>query len=115
MQIHKDLITKIQKKKTVIAVIGLGYVGLPLASLIGRKGFKTYGIDIDKNKINLLKKSSSYIRHIENKNLKKIINKKFFPINNHSIIRKVDIIILCLPTPVNKNKSPDLSYIKNNT
>ena len=101
-------------KKYKIAVIGLGYVGLPLAlSFSGKKNSLVFGFDIDKNKTTKLQKGHSYIKHISNSKIRKRINKNFFVYNSFEKIKEVDFIALCLPTPISANKTPDLSYIKN--
>ena len=105
-----DLLKKINKKRCLIGIIGLGYVGLPLVNIFCQNKFKVLGFDIDKNKIKILKSKKSYIRHIPNKKIKQN-SKYFFPTNNFSKIKKVNIIILCLPTPIKKNKKPNLSFI----
>ncbi len=102
---------KIKKKKAIIAVVGLGYVGMPLLAQFYKKGFNTIGIDIDEKKISNLKKNeirSFYFKNLFKKN--KIKNLLFT--SNFSNAEKADVIILCLPTPLKKNKSPDVSHIK---
>lgn len=111
MNYRKFLLDKINKKKAIIGIIGLGYVGLPLANLFSKKNFSVIGFDKDKSKIINLNKGSSYINHIKNTDIKKS-KKNFTPTSDFSKINKVDVIILCLPTPVNKNKTPNLSSIK---
>ena len=107
----KNLIKKIKLKKAKIGIIGLGYVGLPLACVFAKKKFDVTGFDIDKNKIAYLKKSRSYIKHIKNAELLKI--KNYFKVQNSFLkIKDLDIIILCLPTPLSKSKKPDLSFIQ---
>jgi UDP-N-acetyl-D-glucosamine dehydrogenase len=105
-----NLYKKIQKKEAVIAVVGLGYVGQPLISQFSSKDFNCLGIDIDKKKINNLKKKSLTSRHINKlKNIQK--GKKIVYTSDFSKVKNADIIILCLPTPLKKNKSPDMSFI----
>ena len=112
MNFYSSLKNKINKKSAKIGIIGLGYVGLPLALQFSKKKFKVIGFDIDLNKINLLKNNQSYINHIKSEQLKK--NKKnLIYSNNFKLINKVDIIFLCLPTPLSKKLNPDLSFIKN--
>jgi UDP-N-acetyl-D-glucosamine dehydrogenase len=106
----KQIIQSIKKRNSIIGIIGLGYVGLPLCNIFLKNKFTVYGFDIDKKKINLLKKKKIYIPNIESK-FKNFINKKFFVFNNFNAIKKVDVIIICVPTPVNKNNTPDLSPI----
>jgi UDP-N-acetyl-D-glucosamine dehydrogenase len=106
----KQIIQSIKKRNSIIGIIGLGYVGLPLCNIFLKNKFTVYGFDIDKKKINLLKKKKIYIPNIESK-FNNFINKKFFVFNNFNAIKKVDVIIICVPTPVNKNNTPDLSPI----
>ncbi len=101
---------KIKKKKALIGVFGLGYIGLPRCIQFARKGFKVIGFDIDLKKIKLLKSKKSYLTTIKDKQLN-LINKNLNVTNNFSYAKKLDIIIFCLPTPLKKNR-PDLSYIK---
>ncbi len=102
---------KIVSKKAKIAVIGLGYVGLPIFLTFLKKGFYVVGIDNDKRKINLLKNYKSYIKHIKiNKILK--TKKNYALSTNISNVKKCDIIIICLPTPIKKNFSPEMKYLK---
>ena len=101
---------KIKKKNFSIGIVGLGYVGLPLLMGFADKGLRVIGFDIDKTKIEMLKKGRSYINHIK---LKKIhTNKKIEFTNSFKKIYYVDFIILCIPTPLTKKNLPDLSYIK---
>lgn len=106
-----DQIRKIKNNKSVISIIGLGYVGLPLAHAFSKKGFKVFGIDKDKFKIKCLNSHRSYIERITNLQLKQISN-NFIPTTSYRKIIESDIIIYCLPTPLKKNKSPDMSYIR---
>ena len=102
---------KILNKQAVVGVVGLGYVGLPLAMLISNKGFKTYGFDIDENKIELLKKKKSYISHIPEEKIKEA--KNLIPTSDFSLLKKCDVIIICVPTPTTETNEPDLSAVIN--
>ena len=105
-----QLLEKIKKKTATVAVIGMGYVGLPLAEAIARKGYRLIGYDIDKKKISNLKKKNIFL----GVNLKKLNRiKNFVPTNSLKLLKLADIILICLPTPLKKNKSPDLSHINN--
>ena len=96
-----------------IGVIGLGYVGLPLALSFGKvKNFLVYGFDNDKFKVKSIKQGKSYISHISSSHIKTFIKKNKVS-DNFSHISELDIIFLCLPTPLKKGNKPDLSYIKN--
>ena len=112
MKFYSSLQNKINKKTAKIAVIGLGYVGLPLALQFVKRKFTVIGYDIDLKKIKLLNNNKSYIKHIKSE----IIKKSKIRINYTDKISKLnyaDIIILCLPTPLKENYNPDLSHIKN--
>jgi UDP-N-acetyl-D-glucosamine dehydrogenase len=105
-----DLIKKIESLESRIGVIGLGYVGLPLVIEFCKEGFDVVGFDIDKSKIDSLKDGKSYIKHID---ASELTNGKgeFVPTTDFSLISDVDCIIICVPTPLNKYREPDLSYV----
>jgi UDP-N-acetyl-D-glucosamine dehydrogenase len=107
----KKIITKIKTKKVKVGIIGMGYVGLPLARSFVAKNISTYGFDIDTKKIKKLTQGVSYINYFDHKEIKKMIKKKFTPTSDFTLIKEMDLIILCLPTPIKKNKSPDMFYI----
>jgi len=103
---------KINNRNAKIGVIGLGYVGLPLAMEFVHAGFKVIGIDIDKNKIDSINNSVNYINDVDSKALKKAVkNKSFVVTNKFSIVKDLDSISICVPTPLNKQKNPDISFI----
>ncbi len=101
------------KKKFKVAIIGLGYVGLPLYCLCKKKNIDVYGFDLSKKIINNLKKNNSHISDISNDELKKYEFKKLFNMSEIKNISDRNVIIFCLPTPILKNKNPDMTYIKN--
>ena len=106
------LLKKLNDKEATIGIIGLGYVGLPLSLTYAEKGFKVIGIDIDQSKINKLKNYKSYICHIDTKRIEGSLKSgKFYPTNNFSYVNKLDAIILCVPTPLNKYREPELKFI----
>lgn len=109
----KQLNDKIKNKSAKIAIIGLGYVGLELATTIAKSQFQVYGFDKNKDKINLIKKNKSPINTISSKKIK-LLNKKFIlNLGNIKQIYNCDVIIIALPTPLTKNDKPDISYLKN--
>lgn len=111
---HNLLLKKIQNKSAVVGIIGLGYVGLPLALEYALKGFKTIGFDIDVRKIPILNAGKSYIKHIKEDKIKKTVNShKFFATADFSRLPEADIIIICVPTPLNEHREPDMTYIEN--
>ena len=107
------LFRKIKNKSVKIGIIGIGYVGLPLAISLSEKKYKNV-IGIDKNKeiIKKIKKNQSHISHIENKKIIKLNKNNFFITDNFSIVKSLDVIIVCLPTPLKSDLSPDMSYIR---
>ena len=101
-----------ENKSAKIGVIGLGYVGLPLIMTFIEKNFQVFGFDVDETKINALINGESYIKHIASRNIiKYIVNEQFKPTSDFSKISLVDAVLICVPTPLNKNREPDLSYI----
>ena len=103
---------KIKEKKAHIGIIGLGYVGLPLAIEFCKTGFQVTGLDIDQEKIDLLSQGKSYINHIPDENINHLIQgNKFKGSTDHSSVGQLDCILICVPTPLNKNREPDMSYV----
>ncbi len=97
---------------TRIAVVGLGYVGLPLSFQFARSGITVLGLDIDTTKVDALNQGRSYIKHISPESVAEIIRSGTFSASSDfSRIREVSAIIICVPTPLNKNREPDISYI----
>jgi UDP-N-acetyl-D-glucosamine dehydrogenase len=95
-----------------IAIIGMGYVGLPLALRFAESGCRVMGIDIDGQKIEALAKGESYIKHIASKQIAAQTRAgSFVPLVDFGRVNEADAIIICVPTPLNKNREPDISYI----
>ena len=108
----KKIIEKIKKRKNKIGIIGLGYVGLPLAIRFSEEKFNVTGFDIDKEKVGILNTRKSFIKHIPNKKIANIVQMGFNATNDFSIINNIDNIIICVPTPLGVHNEPDLSYIQ---
>ena len=107
------LAEKIAQKKALIGVIGLGYVGLPLIRAFVRAGFKTMGFDVDQTKVDKLMAGKSYIKHIDSGAISKLIHDgHFVPTSDMGRLGEPDCIIICVPTPLNESRDPDLSYIE---
>ena len=101
-----------QTPPSTIAIIGLGYVGLPLAIQFANAGLNVIGVDVDPRKIETLEKGESYIGHIEKAQITGLYAKgKFSATNDFSRLTGCDAIILCVPTPLNQYREPDLSYV----
>ena len=99
-------------KPNSVAIVGLGYVGLPLSLQFARSGVTVLGLDIDKTKIDYIHSGRTYIKHIEGSAISEQVNaKKFEASTDFSRAKEVEAIIICVPTPLNKNREPDISYI----
>src|SRR5882672_2017352 len=95
-----------------IAIIGLGYVGLPLCLQFARSGVFVVGLDIDQAKVEAINQGKSYIQHIDGTAIEKLVKEgKLSASADFSAIKKVEAVIICVPTPLNKNREPDISYI----
>lgn len=107
-----ELITKIENKEAKIGVIGLGYVGLPLCLEFCHKEFDVLGFDIDEKKLPLLNSGKSYIKHIPSERIKQVVdNNKFEATSDFSRLPEVDAVIICVPTPLDEHREPDMSYV----
>jgi UDP-N-acetyl-D-glucosamine dehydrogenase len=109
------LLTKIKTKDAIVGVCGLGYVGLPLALTFGEKGFPVIGFDIDQRKIDAITKGESYIKHISGERIGKAVKqekKPFYATLDFRDASKADALIMCVPTPLNANREPDMTYIE---
>lgn len=103
---------KINKKEARIAVIGLGYVGLPLAVAFAQKGFKVLGIDTDAQRVERIRNLTSYIADVSNARIGRIIRRKVFSVStDFNLLSSVDVVIICVPTPLKRKYTPDISYI----
>ncbi|MBN1274279.1 MAG: nucleotide sugar dehydrogenase [Candidatus Aminicenantes bacterium] len=112
----RQLISKINNKTAIIGVIGLGYVGLPLVKTFLEKGFSVKGFDVDKKKVGMLNKGKSYIKDVPEEEFKPFVkNKMFTATTEFPSLGDVDVIIICVPTPLDAHKNPDLSYVLNTT
>src|SRR6266536_689979 len=95
-----------------IAIVGLGYVGLPLSLQFGKSGVEVLGLDVDPAKVDSLNRGRSYIKHIPSEAIKAQLKAgRFAASTEFSGVRKVDAVVICVPTPLNKNREPDISYI----
>ena len=95
-----------------IAIIGLGYVGLPLSLQFARSGVAVIGIDIDPSKIEMLAAGKSYIKHVVEDGIREAVESgKFVPSSDFTQVRKCEAVIICVPTPLTKTREPDLSYV----
>ena len=109
----KILIDKLNSGVAVICVIGLGYVGLPLAIRYAKVGYKVIGLDIDASKRARIESGETYIKHISDKAIQQAVSNGFEVSTDFSQAAKADALILCVPTPLDKYREPDLSFIIN--
>jgi UDP-N-acetyl-D-glucosamine dehydrogenase len=110
---NKILIDKLNNKTAIIGIVGLGYVGLPLALRYLDVGYRVFGIDIDQGKVDYISRGESYIEHIPSNAIACAIKNGFHVTTEFSNIANVDAIIICVPTPLNKYREPDISFIIN--
>ncbi len=111
-----DLSTKIESREAVIGVIGLGYVGLPLAVEYADKGFSTIGIDLNKERVLRLNAGSNYNEDISDEQVKRVIDAgKLSAEDDFNSCGQIDVFYICVPTPVTEHKDPDTSYIRSAT
>jgi len=108
---------KVNTNKFIVGIIGMGYVGLPLALEFAAKGIKVIGFDLDPFKVKTINKDrKSYIKHISSKRIKEQVDKKTLTAtSDFSKLSIPDVVIICVPTPLNVNREPDLSYVMNST
>ncbi len=111
--IQSNLINKLNNKQAVIGIVGLGYVGLPLMLRYADIGFKVLGLDINQKKVDDLNKGISDIEHIPHERIAKAIEQGFVATSDVSRAAECDTLILCVPTPLNKYREPDLSFVIN--
>lgn len=122
-----NIIDKIRSREARVGVIGLGYVGLPLVIEFCKAGFHVTGFDIDDNKVKLLRQGKSYIKHIESTHIERLVlpsmtmNSEhgtmngFSPTSDFSKLSEMDCILICVPTPLNKHRGPDMSFVFDTT
>lgn len=111
---HEALLTLIESRSATVAIVGMGYVGLPLALELHRVGFSVLGFDIDPEKVRSLNGGESYILHIEGSRIQEMVKTgRFRATADAKDLKKADAILLCVPTPLTKQREPDMSYIVN--
>src|ERR1700729_4447240 len=110
-----QLKNKIHQRQARFGIIGMGYVGLPLALLYSEQKFQVTGFDIDQRKVDTLAKGASYIYRITTEEIQAAKAQGFTATSDYSQITKMDAIILCVPTPLNEYHEPDLSFITDTT
>lgn len=111
----QQLIEKLKNKSAVIGIVGLGYVGLPLMLRYNEVGYKVLGLDIDTSKVDSLNQGKSYIEHISSDSITNALTLGFEATTDFSRASEADALIICVPTPLNKYREPDLSFVTDTT
>lgn len=110
------LLNKIRNKEIIVGVVGLGYVGLPLAVEKAKAGFKTIGFDVQPEKVKMVNEGHNYIGDVVDSDLKSIVDKGLLSAtSDFFFIKEVDFIAICVPTPLDAHQQPDISYVKSST
>lgn len=113
MNLHSEFLNEVKNKTLAVGVIGMGYVGLPLALEFAGAGFSTVGFDIDDEKTEKLNQGVSYIKHIPSDRIKSAVDSgKFEATTDFSKVAGVQAVLICVPTPLDKHRTPDLSFIE---
>ena len=103
---------RIKRKQIKIAVVGLGYVGLPLACEFAKNRFSVLGIDVDKGRLGSIRRKRSYITDVSSQELSRVMEKGFFgACDDFSTLKNIDVVFVCVPTPLKRRYQPDISYI----
>lgn len=114
--IKETLIKKIENHEIVVGVVGLGYVGLPLAVEKAKAGFKTIGFDVQQEKVDLVNQGHNYIGDVVDDDLTELVNAgRLSATSDFSFVKDVDFIAICVPTPLDSHQQPDISYVKDST
>jgi UDP-N-acetyl-D-glucosamine dehydrogenase len=109
----ENLLKKISNKEIIVGVVGLGYVGLPLAVEKSKAGFKTIGFDVQAEKVDKVNQGKNYIGDIVDKDLTTMVEQGMLSATtDFSFIKDVDFVAICVPTPLDTHQQPDLSYVK---
>ena len=112
----QKLLEKIKNKTLTMGVVGLGYVGLPLAVEKAKAGFHTIGFDVQKHKVDMVNEGENYIGDVVNEDLAEIVNSGMLrATSDFSFVKDVDFIAICVPTPLDAYQQPDVSYLKAST
>lgn len=110
------LLKKISKKDLTVGVVGLGYVGLPLAVEKAKAGFKTIGFDVQEQKVNLVNEGHNYIGDVVDSELKSLVESGMLRATaDFGFIKDADFVAICVPTPLDRHQQPDISYVKSST
>ena len=109
---YTDLLERITSRRARTGIVGLGYVGLPLAVELGRAGFEAVGIDLDSRKVDAINRGESYIPDVPGHQVAALVrNRRLSATTDFAVVETLDTVNICVPTPLRKTKDPDLSYV----
>jgi UDP-N-acetyl-D-glucosamine dehydrogenase len=110
--VQVEMLEKIKNRSAKVGVIGLGYVGLPLAVLQAKTGYHVFGVDEVAAKVEMINQGHNYILDVVDSELREVVEqKRLEATTDFSVLRECDIILICVPTPLTRNKEPDISAI----
>lgn len=116
MSIKEKLLKKIESKEISVGVVGLGYVGLPLAVEKAKAGFKTIGFDVMKTKVDMVNQGHNYIGDVVDDDLSRLVEEGMLSATeDFSFVEEMDFIAICVPTPLDEHQEPDISFVKDST
>ncbi|HOC42248.1 MAG TPA: nucleotide sugar dehydrogenase [Thermoanaerobaculales bacterium] len=112
-EIASSLLTKVKSREALVGIIGLGYVGLPLALAFAERGFRVLGFDVDPHKVQCLRRGECYIKHIERSRiLAAVESERFSATSEFGRLSEPDVILICVPTPLGPHREPDMRYVE---
>lgn len=112
LSVKESLIDKLHNRSASVAILGLGYVGLPLAVVFAEAGFRVIGIDPDQSKVDMVRRGESHIQDVPGEQVKKLVSSgKLLATSDFSVLKDTDAVSICVPTPLRKTGDPDLSFI----
>ncbi|MFW6183139.1 MAG: nucleotide sugar dehydrogenase [Chloroflexota bacterium] len=110
--LKQQLLARIENREAQVGIVGLGYVGLPLAVAFAQAGFRVIGVDVDERKVELLNQGASYVEDVPEADLRPLVEQGLLQASSsYAVLEDVDSISICVPTPLRKSKDPDISYI----
>jgi UDP-N-acetyl-D-glucosamine dehydrogenase len=110
--LHADLLARVRERTATVGIIGLGYVGLPLARAFTDRGFPVLGFDTDPEKVARLCRGESYIKHISAESVRTMLGRRFAATAEFARLAEADAVLICVPTPLTDAREPDLSYVE---
>ncbi len=110
MDVKRLLLNTIESRQALVSVVGLGYVGLPLAVALAQAGFTVVGVDVDEGRVTAVNRGESYVEDIPSEVLA-AVTERLRATTNYDVLHRADVVLICVPTPLSKTKDPDVSYI----